>query len=202
MLASIASQASNQQQHEEWPMTTPPPLVADHVVLVDDAGNPTGTAPRATVHGAETPLHLAFSCYVYRADGLVLVTRRAITKRTWPGVWTNSVCGHPRAGEAMPDAVARHASHELGLTIRDVRVVLPGFRYRAVDAAGVVENEICPVHVALTDDTPVPRPDEVMDLRWVDPEDLARAVTAAPWAFSPWMVEQLGLGVPAPGAGR
>lgn len=190
-------------------MSTPPRLVADHVVLVDAAGDPIGTAPRATVHGTHTPLHLAFSCYLFRADGLVLMTRRSLAKRTWPGVWTNSVCGHPRVDEDMADAVARHAAHELGLVVDDVRTVLPGFRYRAVDAAGVVENEICPVHVATTDGLPAPHPDEVMDLRWVEPDDLARAVAAAPWAFSPWLVEQLeqlaplgGLRVLAAGAAR
>lgn len=163
----------------------------DHVVLLDSDGAPVGTAPRATVHTTTTPLHLAFSCYLLRASGEVLVTRRALGKRTWPGVWTNSFCGHPRSGEPLPDAVARHARHELGLTVHDVELVLPDFRYRAVDASGVVENEVCPVLIATTDDEPVPNPDEVMDLVWVDPEALGRSITATPWAFSPWMVLQL-----------
>ena len=36
----------------------------DHVVLLDDDGNPVGTAPKSSVHGTETALHLAFSCHV------------------------------------------------------------------------------------------------------------------------------------------
>ena len=180
------------------PMSGTPPTPAaadpagdDHVVLLDPDGAGIGTAPRATVHTTTTPLHLAFSCYLLRASGEVLITRRALTKRTWPGVWTNSVCGHPRSGEAVPDAVARHARNELGLAVHDITMVLPDFRYRAVDASGVVENEICPVFIATTDDEPVPNPDEVMDFVWVDPEALGRSITATPWAFSPWMVLQL-----------
>ena len=164
----------------------------DHVVLLGDDGTPIGTAPRATVHTTDTPLHLAFSCYLLRAGGEVLVTRRALSKRTWPGVWTNSFCGHPRNGESLSDAVARHAAHELGLTVQDIEVVLPDFRYRAVDASGIVENEICPVLLATTDQDPVPNPDEVMDMAWVGMEELGRSITATPWAFSPWMVLQLG----------
>ncbi|KGM08476.1 isopentenyl-diphosphate Delta-isomerase [Cellulomonas bogoriensis] len=159
------------------------------VVLLDEGGNPVGTADKATVHDHDTPLHLAFSCHIVDDHGRVLMTRRALGKRTWPGVWTNSVCGHPAPGESFEAAVRRRSREELGMDVTDVQVVLPDFRYRAVDASGVVENEICPVFTARTSDQPRPHPDEVMDVAWVDPEDLHRAVTAAPWALSPWLVQ-------------
>jgi len=158
------------------------------VVLLGPDGAPSGTADKATVHTASTPLHLAFSCHVVDDDGRVLVTRRALAKRTWPGVWTNSLCGHPAPGEAFEDAVRRRARQELGLGLRDVAVLAPDFRYRAVDPSGVVENEVCPVFTARAVGTPTPDPDEVMDLAWVDPADLRAAVHAAPFAFSPWLV--------------
>ncbi|MGW8566736.1 isopentenyl-diphosphate Delta-isomerase [Isoptericola sp. NPDC055881] len=166
--------------------------IEDHVILLDDAGTDVGLAPRATVHTRDTPLHLGFSCYLFGPDGRVLLTRRALSKRTWPGVWTNSFCGHPRRGETLAQAVARHARHELGLdVVTGGDPVLPEFRYRAVDAGGVVENERCPVLLATTDREPEPNPDEVMDLRWVTPGDLEALVALAPWALSPWMVEQV-----------
>ncbi|WP_422116464.1 isopentenyl-diphosphate Delta-isomerase [Brachybacterium sp. UNK5269] len=163
----------------------------DHVILLHEDGSVRGLAPRATVHSTTTPLHLAFSCYVLGEDGQVLVTRRALSKRTWPGVWTNAFCGHPRQGESVPDAVARHAEHELGMRVRNVREVLPDFRYRAVDASGVVENEVCPVFLAEADGAPIPNPDEVMDLRWAAPQELISLVDLAPWTLSPWMVSQV-----------
>jgi isopentenyl-diphosphate delta-isomerase len=162
----------------------------EHVVLLDDEGNAVGTAPKANVHDSETPLHLAFSCHVLNAAGHVLVTRRALEKRTWPGVWTNSFCGHPQPGEPIVDAVRRRAEFELGLALPALELALPDFRYRAVDASGVVENEVCPVYLARTDEDPRPRSDEVMEFRWARPDDLAAAVRATPWAFSPWLVLQ------------
>jgi isopentenyl-diphosphate delta-isomerase len=158
------------------------------VILVDDAGSRVGTATKTEVHTQDTRLHLAFSCHVVDADGLVLVTRRALSKQTWPGVWTNSVCGHPAPDEEMTAAVRRRARFELGLELSDIQVLVPDFRYRATDASGIVENEICPIFTARTSDVPRPHPDEVMDLRWLTPAELVQAVEAAPWALSPWLV--------------
>ena len=80
------------------------------VVLLDEHAQPIGTAPKASVHHRETPLHLGFSCYLFDPAGRVLLTQRALSKATWPGVWTNSYCGHPEpsssAGATIPETPA------------------------------------------------------------------------------------------------
>lgn len=162
----------------------------DHVVLLDDDGREIGTALKSSVHGTETALHLAFSCHVVNPAGQVLVTRRALGKTTWPGVWSNSFCGHPRPAEPVLAAVHRRAEYELGITLTDIELALPLFRYRATDANGFVEHELCPVYTALTHDEPVLNPLEVVDAEWVDPDALAASLEATPWAFSPWLVLQ------------
>ncbi|WP_292788551.1 MULTISPECIES: isopentenyl-diphosphate Delta-isomerase [unclassified Microbacterium] len=165
----------------------------DNVTLLAEDGTAVGILPKSEVHTTDTPLHLAFSCYVQDREGRLLVTRRALGKRTWPGVWTNSFCGHPQPGEDMIEAVRRRGSEELGIQVTDVRLALPDYRYRAVDASGIVENEICPVHIAVVDGQPVANPDEVAEWEWVDVDDLLAAVTRTPFAFSPWLAEQLPL---------
>jgi isopentenyl-diphosphate Delta-isomerase len=173
------------------PSPSSDPDAGEQVVLVDESGAPIGVTAKATVHGADTPLHLAFSCHVFARDGRVLVTRRALGKLTWPGVWTNSFCGHPAPDEAMDAAIRRRALRELGLELDELTPVLPDFRYRAVDASGVVEHEICPVFRTVVDTDPVPAADEVAEWAWVPFGDLREAVTAAPFAFSPWLALQL-----------
>jgi isopentenyl-diphosphate delta-isomerase len=163
----------------------------EQVILVAPDGSPTGVADKFAVHSAETPLHLAFSCHVFNDDGNVLVTRRSLTKLTWPGVWTNSFCGHPAPGEGTQNAVERRAQRELGLEIENITSVLPNFRYRAIDASGIVENEICPVFTAHATSDVRPNADEVAEFVWVSPEALREAVRAAPFTFSPWLVLQL-----------
>jgi isopentenyl-diphosphate delta-isomerase len=163
----------------------------EFVVLLDDSGRPSGRAPKSTVHTTDTPLHLAFSCHVRDQAGRILVTRRALGKRTWPGVWTNSFCGHPAPGEDATAAVLRRAMQELGLELDDLELVLPDFRYRAVDASGIVEHELCPVYTATVRGDILPDPDEVMDWTWAEQGPLTAAVRSSPWAFSPWLSLQL-----------
>jgi isopentenyl-diphosphate delta-isomerase len=164
------------------------------VVLLDEDGRPAGTMPKAEVHGPDTPLHLAFSVYVFDAEGHLLVTRRALSKRTWPGVWTNSCCGHPGPGEDPAAAAERRLDEELGLHPDRLELVLPDFRYRAVAADGIVEHEVCPVfftHLDGAQPIPLPDRDEVADWRWVPWASFRAVAGTAPWAISPWAVEQV-----------
>ena len=139
--------------------------VEELVVLLDEDGRAIGTTDKAAVHHATTPLHLAFSVHLFDDDGQVLVTRRALTKQTFPGVWTNSCCGHPAPGEDLADAVRRRVRQELGVDVSDLRLVLPSFRYRA-EQDGVVENEMCPVYTGFVRDPVEPDPAEVDTAQW------------------------------------
>jgi isopentenyl-diphosphate delta-isomerase len=163
----------------------------EQVVLLDEVGRSIGVAAKATVHHSDTPLHLAFSCYVFDGSGALLVTQRASDKPTWPGVWTNSFCGHPAPGENIAEAVRRRAEQELGIVIDDVRLALPTFRYRAVMPDGVVENEMCPVFVATTANDVRPDPAEVEAYVWVDWPEFRRSVLDGSRDVSPWCVEQV-----------
>lgn len=173
----------------------------DEVVLLDDAGAPVGRADRLRVHSTDTPLHLAFSTYIFNARDEVLLTRRALGKKTWPGVWTNSCCGHPRPGEAIEDAVRRRVREELGLHVGPLFPLVPDFRYRATDASGVVENEVCPVFGAfLTEQDPAPDAGEVSEWAWVPWAQLVAAIEATPLVYSPWaalQVPRIGTSVPS-----
>jgi isopentenyl-diphosphate Delta-isomerase len=75
----------------------------------------------------------------------------------------------------MEDAIRRRALAELGLELGTITPVLPDFRYRAVDASGIVENEVCPVFVAQAHSDPKPIASEVCEWQWVKPEALESA---------------------------
>ncbi|HEX3825764.1 MAG TPA: isopentenyl-diphosphate Delta-isomerase [Sporichthyaceae bacterium] len=164
--------------------------VSEQVVLLDPAGRPCGVADKATVHGRTTPYHLAFSCYVFDGAGRFLVTQRAHTKLTWPGVWTNSCCGHPAPGEDPRDAVVRRLREELGIGVNRLLPALPDFSYRA-SFLGVEEHELCPVFLASTDAEPAPDRREVAAVDWWPWPDFLTAALAADSRISPWAQQQV-----------
>ncbi|MDO8560395.1 MAG: isopentenyl-diphosphate Delta-isomerase [bacterium] len=161
----------------------------EHVVLVDDGDQVLGVAPKSTVHGPTTPLHRGFSLFLFNRAGELLLQQRALHKLTWPGAWSNSVCGHPAMDETAAQAATRRAREELGLTLRDARQIAP-YRYR-FRHQGVEENEICPLVVATTEHAPSPNPEEVAAVRWVGWNDFLNEVRKNPGRYSEWCEEEV-----------
>jgi isopentenyl-diphosphate delta-isomerase len=162
----------------------------EHVVLVDESNAKLGLEDKYRVHTGETPLHRGFSLFMFNRKGELLLQQRSDSKITWPGIWSNSVCGHPADGETVQQAAKRRAQFELGieLELSDIHLILEDYRYR-YEHKGVVENEICPVMVAVGDFVPSPNPEEVKDTRWVSWKDFLKEISK-PNEYSDWCQEE------------
>lgn len=165
-------------------------MSTEYVVLLDDSGRPIGQAPKSEVHTDSTPLHLAFSCYGFDGSDRLLCTRRAESKLTFPGVWTNTCCGHPMPGESLEDAVRRRLRDELGTSAGNLVCALPDFRYRA-EMNGIQENEVCPVFLCRITAELKPSPEEVAEAQWISWEDWVRKALSPGSGLSPWSVRQV-----------
>jgi len=164
-----------------------PAKARDCVVLVDEDGEPIGSAAKLAAHEAPGRLHLAFSVVLFRSDGLVLLQQRAGTKYHFPLVWANSCCSHPQPGEDLVASAEQRVGEELGLACRlaDVGTLT----YRAVcRVSGLVEHEFDHVLVGEVEGDPVPDPAEVAALRWAV---AAEIVSAPPPDGAPWLVPVL-----------
>lgn len=168
-----------------------PKKAEELIILLDDNLNELGTAPKLASHHAHTPLHRAFSCYIFDDKGSFLVTQRALSKKVWPGVWTNSVCGHPGLGESDQTAIARRAQDELGMTVHDIAVLLPDYRYTTPPYEGIIENEICPVYAAHLASASDVNPEEVEAYTWMAWDEYINDITANPEKYSYWAKDQL-----------
>jgi isopentenyl-diphosphate delta-isomerase len=165
----------------------------EQIVFVDETGQPTGeTGPKLESHTADTRLHLAFSCYIFRkSDNKFLATQRALSKKVWPGVWTNSVCGHPMPGESLEDAIRRRADYEVGIAdLEEIRCVLPKYRYTTPPYKGIIENEFCPVFVALATEEPNRNPEEVEAYKWLNWADFVDMLQNESVETSYWAKDQ------------
>lgn len=165
-------------------------LVAQEcVVLVDENNNAIGTMLKSEVHQEHTPLHRAFSSFIFRtSDGKLLLQQRSSYKKTWPMMWSNSCCGHPAPDESNVSAAARRLQAELGLAPIALEEVAP-YRY-CFSFAHVMENEICPIIVGFVDAAPILNPDEVEAVRWVDWQEFILEVKQHPARYSAWCVEE------------
>ncbi len=159
----------------------------DIVVYVDNDDRPIGTERKLAAHHSETALHRAFSIFLFNEQGELLLQQRAHSKKTWPGVWSNSCCGHPMLHESTESAVRRRVKDELGMKSLRIVLALPDFRYRA-ELNGIVENEICPVYVGVVDGDLAPAPDEVAETTWVKWDVFLAMVRDPASGISPWAV--------------
>ena len=159
------------------------------VVLVDENNAVLGTMPKSEVHQKETPLHRAFSSFIFRvSDGKFLLQQRSSKKKTWPMMWSNSCCGHPAPDEDNVSAAYRRLDVELGLTPIALEEVSQ-YRY-CFSHLDVMENEICPILVGFVDAEPALNSDEVEAVRWVDWQEFIEEVKSFPKRYSEWCVEE------------
>ncbi|GIE81077.1 hypothetical protein Aph02nite_70270 [Actinoplanes philippinensis] len=162
---------------------------AELVELVDPAGGVTGTATVLDAHEAPGMLHRAFSVFLRRPDGRVLLQQRAAVKTRFPLRWGNTCCGHPVPGEAVAISAGRRLREELDVTAMPLREVGVYVYFAEDPVTGRVEREYD--HVLLGDvpaDVEVrPDPDEVATLRWVTVDDLLREIEGSPSAYAPWL---------------
>jgi isopentenyl-diphosphate delta-isomerase len=161
---------------------------SDRVILVNEADDDQGTLDKFEAH-RRGALHRALSVIVARADGKLLLQKRASAKYHSGGLWTNTCCSHPRAGEPVDVAAARRLAEEMGFTCP----LTPLFtaRYRAEVSNGLIENEFVHVFAGTFEGVPDPNPDEVGDWRWASLDEIRDAIAADSDAYSVWFRKYL-----------
>jgi isopentenyl-diphosphate delta-isomerase len=167
--------------------------------------------------------HRAFSIFVFNDKKEMLLTRRADSKITFPGVWTNTCCSHPLYGmepnevDAVPAAFPsfpgiKHAAirklrHELGIDPKyvphDGIQFVSRFHYWAADTKTYGsetpwgEHEVDYVlFLQNTAEQPEvhPNPEEVSEWKYVSIDGLKQMLDEPGLQWSPWFRGIMDLG--------
>lgn len=155
----------------------------EHVILVDENDYPLGVAEKMKAH-SEGKLHRAFSVFVFNDAGEMLLQRRALGKYHSAGLWTNTCCSHPRAGESVEAAATRRLCEEMGFECTLHKIF--HFVYKATLERALIEHEFDHVFFGRFNGQPRPNPQEVMDWRWLNLPALEQELKQCPENYTVW----------------
>ena len=155
----------------------------EYVILVDENDHPIGQMEKQAAH--VTPhLHRAFSIFIFNSKGELLMQQRALSKYHSPGLWTNTCCSHPRAGETLAEATSRRLMEEMGMACERHEVYT--FIYKAPVGEGLTEHEFDHVWIGQSNDIPQINHEEVESWKYMSLEELSEDIQKHPEHYTEW----------------
>lgn len=154
------------------------------VILVNKDNKKIGVEEKMKAH-KEGKLHRAFSIFVFDSKGELLIQKRAKTKYHSGGLWSNTVCGHPRPNENYTKAIHRRLKEEMGFDCKLEKLFC--FIYNTGFVNGLIENEYDCVFVGKFDEKPNPNPKEVSDYKWITLKDLNKDIRKNTNKYTVWL---------------
>lgn len=167
-------------------------------IVVDEQDNELGDATKRDCHlNSDTnkaKLHRAFSVFLFNRQNELMLQKRADTKITFPGMWTNSCCSHPlweKGEREIPDnigsrrAARRRLNYELGIPLKSIPLeafhFITKIRYQATNIPPRTqwcENEMDHVLFIQREIDFKPNKTEVSDVVFIEKDELKLALDA------------------------
>jgi len=160
-------------------------MPVEYVLLVNKNDQPLGTMEKMAAH-EKGELHRAFSIFIFNSKGEMMLQKRASGKYHSGGLWTNTVCSHPKAGEDVKIAAVRRMDEEMGLEC-DINEVFT-FLYKSEVGDDLTEHEFDHVFIGYSDVQPNPNPEEVEDWKYVSVDWLVKDVEEHPENYTVWFL--------------
>lgn len=163
----------------------------EYVILVDLHDNEIGKEEKLNAH-EKGLLHRAFSVFLFRKKNnqtQLLLQQREKNKYHCGGLWANTCCSHPRAGESVTDAGKRRLKEEMGIQLETPLTDVGSFHYKAAFDNGLIEHEVDHVLVGTIDSDSIPfNTDEVEKTAWVTLDELDDQYKRYPERYTPWFM--------------
>jgi len=121
----------------------------EFIDILTAEGLPTGnTALKSEAH-KKGWFHATAHIWFFTTDHQILLQKRALTKKVFPGIWDISVAGHIGAGEKILEGAKREILEEIGLELQEKDLIKIGTRIHQVSHSnGIQDNEHHHVFIA------------------------------------------------------
>ncbi len=151
----------------------------EYIDVLDENGEKTGeTLTYKEVHKRGL-LHLTARIWFVNSRNELLVQKRTMNKKIFPGLWDAGVGGHVSAGETSVEGAQKETREEIGLNIpREEYKFL--FRIRAPKVKyfeDFIDNEFNDIYIVYRDtdiNTLNIEKDEVSEVKWIDVDTLEK----------------------------
>lgn len=110
--------------------------------ILTPEGKPTGQIALKSEAHKNGWFHATVHVWLYTSTEKIVLQKRAMTKKVFPGLWDISVAGHVGAGEAIVPAALREVEEEIGLKLQPQELIKIGTRiHQVTHANGIQDNE-------------------------------------------------------------
>ncbi len=155
----------------------------EKVILIDNSDHPIGVMSKMEAH-RKGLLHRAFSVFIFNNEGRLMMQRRASGKYHSGGLWTNTVCSHPRPGEETIEAAERRLQEEMGFAT-ELREIFH-FIYKAELDRGLTEHELDHVFIGKFDGEPQLNPKEADAYEYMYLSEIKEDIKKNPEKYTAW----------------
>lgn len=157
------------------------------IQIVDENDCEIGFKKRSEVE--QSDIYRVSALWLTNSKGEMLLAQRSLLKKHGPGKWGPAVAGTVDEGETYEINILKEAEEEIGL-------ILSSEEIRVGPKVKIQGNHLhfCQWYYAKSDkniDEFVLQEDEVMDARWVSPEELKQLTEENPEMFSGSMLRWL-----------
>jgi len=117
--------------------------------ILTPEGKPTGEIALKSEAHKKGLFHATVHIWLFTSDEKIILQKRALSKKVFPGLWDISVAGHIVAGENVLNSAIREVKEEIGLQLQQEDLIKIGTRIHQVSHAnGIQDNEHHHVFIA------------------------------------------------------
>jgi len=157
------------------------------IVLVDQEDREIGLRERSEVLPED--IYRVSAVWIRNSKGEVLLARRALTKKNGPGAWGPAAAGTVDEGEHYLDNIIKETEEEIGLVLESNQLSLGPKLLIHGNNLHFVQWYYATVDKPVTDF--VLQEEEVIDIKWVQMDELLELANLHPKSFAGTMPQWL-----------